>query len=159
VVRTRKCLPGILGALACGLLASCGPDRVGPTDLATPTAASECNQEPAEHADWMIVGVGMHWAGLEHGYDEPGKLFVCSFVPEYGGSVTFFDLPDGVTVEPEVATIDRITGIAQVEVRVAEGAEEDEIVAQVDTEASGTTVHGPTIETDDDHWSFEEPTR
>jgi hypothetical protein len=138
---------------------ACGPDRAGPSDLATPTDANECNQEPAEHADRMIVGVGMHWAGVEHGYDEPGELFVCSFFPEYGGSVTFFYLPGGVTVEPELATIDRGTGIVRVEVRVTKGAEEDDIVAQVDSAGADTTVHGPTIDTDDDHWSFGEPTR
>ncbi|MGH3425089.1 MAG: hypothetical protein ACRDO8_10195 [Nocardioidaceae bacterium] len=152
-------MPGILGALACGCSRRAGLTGSGPQTWPTPTAGSKCNQEPAEHADRMIVGMGMHWAGVEHGYDEPGGLYVCSLFPEYGGSVSFFGLPDGVTVEPAVAAIDRVTGIARVEVRVAEGATEDEIVAQVETEASGTTMHGPTIETDDDHWSFDEPTR
>jgi hypothetical protein len=159
VGRTGKSLPRLLGALvlSCALLAACAPDRAEPSDLATPTTASDCNEDPAEHGD-MTASATMHWAGVEHGYDEPGELFVCSFTPEYGGSATF-EAPPGVTVEPEVATIDRTTGIARVEVRVAEGAEEDEIVASVDTRGSDTRVHGPTVETDDDHWSFGEPLR
>jgi hypothetical protein len=152
-------LPAFLGALACGLLMACGPDRTGPSDLATPTAASECNQEPATHGD-ITAGGTIHWAGVEHGYDEAGELFVCSFNPEYGGRVTFENIPDGVTVEPEVATINRVTGIARVEIRVAKAAEEEEeIRVQVDTAGSGWGVRGPTIETDDHHWSFGEPTR
>ncbi len=107
----------------------------------------------------MTVGVAMHWAGIEQGYDDPGDLFICSFHPEGGGSVTFVDLPGGVTVEPEIAAVDRRTGIARVQVRVTEGADEGDDVARVDTAGADTTVHGPTIDTDGDHWSFGEPTR
>lgn len=137
------------------LLAGCRGDDGDADSVTTPTELEECNHGPVPHADDLFIPLAMHWNDGDHTYDEGAPLFVCVSAA-HGGEVSVH-APGGVAVSPPTRTIDPSgSGVLRFTVRATPGAS-GQIEASWDSEDIGGTQTGPEIDTDDDHWSFQEP--
>ncbi len=131
-----------------------GKGAQDPTSSATPARLGDCNHGPSSRGDDLQLSSGLHWLEDDHGYDEPGEIFVC-INPEIGGTVTVTG-PEGVDVSPAEQEVDPSgSGILRFEVRVQPGAS-GELKARTISGDTGSTLFGPAVESDDDGWTFRE---
>jgi len=136
------------GLFGCSFLAD------DPASTAPPESLAECNHGPSSRGSDVTFPSGLHWLEDEHAYDQAGEIFVC-IDPEVGGTVTVTG-PEGVEVSPTEQRVDTTgSGVLRFEVRVEPGASGG-LEARTTSDGMGSTLVGPSVETDDDTWAFRE---
>ncbi|WP_062464008.1 hypothetical protein [Demequina soli] len=115
--------------------------------------ADDCNDLPAIDGDPGIL-LGTDWSGERHAYGDTVVVYGC-FAPTLGGTVSLVAAGTGMTVVPDMATVDEAgTGVTPFAVTVARGAT-GELRIRWDGRGGGAgDLSGPTVIADGDGWRF-----